>query len=709
MFVAFSAAAFAALLVGGPGNAAPGGQTRLLVGFTASSPAAARAQTLDAVDATDASTISDLRVHVVTVPKAEAGSALARLRATAGVKFAELDGVVTPQEFLPRDPSFPQTFAVAGGAWGWYQTHTTQAWDITEGDPSVVVAVLDTGLRTQGLADFAGQVVPGWNVMTNSADTSSNAGTHGTYVAGAVGLAVDNGVGNAGYCPRCRIMPVQVGTDSGAALSDLASGVTWATDHGARVINLSWAGTSSSSTLTSAVSYARARGVVVVAAAGNSNCDCVTYPSATPGVIGVGGTDNSGNKAGDSNYGSWVKVAAPEGTMTAWPTINGLPGYAPVGGTSLAAPVVAGIAGLLFSANPALSGAQVEQALESTAAAVPFTVTYGRVDALAALQSLGFSDPQPSSLPVNASAPEIYLETNGVYNSTPLGSNSPQVGQLLLRGQGSWTGSAPLSISALKWQRCDPTGATCTVVSTSSTYTVQAADTGYSLRLDVTVRNGLGSVGATSSLSTPVGGSAPPPVAPTNTALPAVSGSAVDGATLSVSTGSWNGSPSSFSYQWRRCDASGANCADVAKAGAALYVLGPADVGFRMRARVTASNAAGSADAASAASPLVTEQSAGPQSFSFSGTLAKNVASQSFGVTMGAGEADATLSLSKSAAVTLKLVNGAGVTVGQVSGSGSTLQLNVASLFAGQYTYVVSASGLRGSLSFTLAGAAPAP
>src|SRR5207244_740818 len=178
--------------------------------------------------------------------------------------------------------------AVAGGAWGWQRTHTTDAWDVTTGDPSVVVAVLDTGLRP--VSDFNGQTVPGWNVVKNTSDTASNAGVHGTYVAGVVGLHGGNAQGNIGYCPGCRVMPVQIGSDSGAYLSDMAAGITWAADHGARVENLSWAGTANSSALTNAVAYARSKGVVVFAAAGNGNCHCPTYPASTPGVLGVAGT-----------------------------------------------------------------------------------------------------------------------------------------------------------------------------------------------------------------------------------------------------------------------------------------------------------------------------------------------------------------------------------------------------------------------------------
>jgi hypothetical protein len=438
------------------------GPTQLLVKFRGDGDVPGA---LAAAGAVSQRTIDGLGVHVVSVGSERAQAALQALKGNPAVAWAEPDGLVKPQEILPDDPFFPQTYALSGGAWGWYQTHTTQAWDVTRGDPSVVVAVLDTGLKA--VPDFGAQTVPGWNVLTGTSDTSSSAGAHGTYVAGVVGLALGNGQGNAGYCPGCRIMPVQVGTDSGATWSDLASGITWAADHGARVENLSWAGTGASSALASAVSYARSKGVVVVAAAGNSNCDCPTYPAATPGVLGVAGTDNLESKQGDSNYGSWVALAAPESNMTSWPSINGAPGYAPVGGTSLASPVVAGIAGLLFSYAPALSGGQAEQALESTAAPTSFTVKYGRVDALAALASLGASDPQASSAPVNTTPPQVLVSTNSGSDTAAL-VDAPQVGQVLVRGQGAWVGSAPLSLASVQWQRCDLTGASCTTVGTSA-------------------------------------------------------------------------------------------------------------------------------------------------------------------------------------------------------------------------------------------------
>jgi Subtilase family len=678
---------------------ASGQSVRLLVKFRNEATAAGA---LRAAGGSELRMIGDIGIHVITVPSEHAAAALSALRSNASVAWAERDGLLKPQEILPNDPFFPQQYALSGGAWGWYQTHTTQAWDITQGDPSVVVAVLDTGVRD--VPDMAGQVVAGWNVLNASADTSTNAGVHGTYVAGAIGLALGNAAGNAGYCPGCRIMPVQVGTDSGAYISDVATGIAWAADHGARVENLSLAGSSASSALTNAVSYARSKGVVVVAAAGNSNCDCVTYPAATSGVLGVAGTDNVGNKQGDSNYGSWVMLAAPEANMTGWPSINGAPGYAPVGGTSLAAPVVAGIAGLVFSYDRSLSGAQVEQALETTAVPASFTVKYGRVDALAALLAVGATDPQPSSAPLNVGPPQVFVSTNSGSDTAPL-TTAPQAGQVLVRGQGAWLGSAPLSLVAVQWQHCNLAGASCTTVGTSAKYTVQSSDSGYVLRVVVTVKNGLGSTTVASPITLAVGGatSSPPPA---NTSLPTISGTPQEGETLSASTGGWSGSPTSYAYQWQRCDLNGAACAPVLGGTTSSYALASADVGDTLRVVVTATNASGSASATSAPSGVVSPAPAPApttQTLTFSGSLNGKSPVRTFTVNVGAGLADARLSFSKCSSLSLGVQSTAGAAVATKTGP-SVVVLD-ATLGAGGYSYSVSG----GRCSFTLTVTSPSP
>jgi hypothetical protein len=199
------------------------------------------------------------------------------------------------------------------------------------------------------------------------------------------------------------------------------------------------------------------------------------------------------------------------------------------------------------------------------------------------------------------------VETNGDWNYSPLGTSAPQPGQVLLRGQGGWIGSAPLSVSAVKWQRCDPNGANCTVVASTSKYTVQAGDAGYTFKLSITVKNNLGLTTAESALSQPIGGSGGggTTAAPANSSPPTISGTAQDGQTLSASTGSWSGSPTSYAYQWQRCDSSGAGCANVSGATASSYPLGSADVGSTLRVTVTASTAGGSATAQSAPSAIV--------------------------------------------------------------------------------------------------------
>jgi thermitase len=698
-----------ALLIGPSIGSANTATSRLLVKFSPSASTDARTHALGAIGANQIGVVRDLDVKVVTVPAARANAALAALKANPAVQVAEADAVLQPQDQLPNDPYFLNSGAwnLGGGAWGWYVTHTTQAWDITEGDPSVVIAILDTGIKTSGLTDFSGQIGSTWNVLNNTSDATTNAGNHGTYVAGVAALAVGNGVGAAGYCPKCKLMIVQVGTDSGAYLSDIANGLTYAADHGARVANMSWAGSSDSSTLQSAINYAHTKGLVLTAAAGNSNCNCPTYPAADQNVLGVAGaSDAAGDKQGDSNYGSWVKLAAPEGNITAWPTINGAPGYAAVGGTSIAAPAAAGIAALLFSYKPSLTNTQVEQTLEQSSAPVKFSLAYGRVDALAALEYLGASDPQPTSPPVQSSPPQVYYETNGWTGLAPL-VNAPQVGQVLMRGIGGWTGSAGLSVSGLQWQRCDSSGGNCAYLTNQSTYVVQSTDSGYAIKLVFSISNTNGSV-PVSVLTQPVGGTAslPPVLPPTNTSLPTVSGTSQEGQTLTATAGSWSGDPTGYSYQWQRCDGTGANCASISSATSASYNAQTADVGSTLRVVVTASNTAGSVSATSAATAVVAAAPTAPpppppastQTLTFSGSLNPQNSSRIFSVAVGAGVAQAQLSFQKCKTLVLGLSNGA-------SANGPSVIALDATLAAGTYSYTVS--GGRCSFTLTLTTATP--
>src|SRR5207245_11352565 len=122
------------------------------------------------------------------------------------------------------------------------------------------------GMQPAGSRHLPAQHPATLTLLTATHDAATSAGIHGTYGAGIVGLAMANNAGSAGVCPGCRLMIVQVGTDSGAFMSDIASGLVWAADHGSRVANTSWAGTADSSTMQSATSYAHTKGVVMTAA-----------------------------------------------------------------------------------------------------------------------------------------------------------------------------------------------------------------------------------------------------------------------------------------------------------------------------------------------------------------------------------------------------------------------------------------------------------
>jgi hypothetical protein len=168
---------------------------------------------------------------------------------------------------------------------------------------------------------------------------------------------------------------------------------------------------------------------------------------------------------------------------------------------------------------------------------------------------------------------------------------------------GSWSGSPPLSY-AYQWELCNGSGESCANISgaTSSTYLLGHGDVGSTLRVKVTASNPGGSVSSTSSATGVVTA-----LAPSNTSLPSISGTAQDGQTLSASTGSWEGTPTiSYTYQWQTCNSSGENCANISGATSSTYALEHGDVGDTLRVVVTASNAGGSTPATSGASGVVT-------------------------------------------------------------------------------------------------------
>jgi subtilisin family serine protease len=358
------------LLSPGGGSASPAG-TRIVVGYTAegysSAPALERELGAEVIGK-----IGALRADVLGLGGGEPDRVLALLRAEPRVRYAELDGLVRASR-VPNDEFLPTQWSVT-------KTHAEQAWDLSTGSSQVVVGILDTGIDP-GQPDLHGKLVAGYDYVNNDQDPTDDNG-HGTAVAGIVAANSDNGIGVAGYCWACRLMPVKVlGADGTGFASGLAQGIIWATDHGARVINASLGSPVDDPTLSAAVQYAWAHGVLVVAAAGNASSLTPDYPAVLPNVLSVGASDQNDRLYPFSNSGA--RVAAPGENST-----TGLgDSYVSFLGTSSAAPVVSGIAALAFSLVPGATAGQVEQAIETSAVPIP-GVASGRVDADAALHTL---------------------------------------------------------------------------------------------------------------------------------------------------------------------------------------------------------------------------------------------------------------------------------------------------------------------------------
>lgn len=233
--------------------------------------------------------------------------------------------------------------------WGLTEVDAAAAWRVTRG-AGAVVAVVDSGVDGSH-PDLAGALVRGVNTRTDRGDYSAptvDRDGHGTHVAGIIAARSANGQGVAGVAPKASIMPVKVlDADGSGWMGDVVEGIVWAADHGADVINMSLGGPDADFSAT-AVAYARAKGVVVVAAAGNESSSAPSYPAALPGVVSVTALERGGSVDSYSNYGATVDLAAPGTGIVS--TVPG--GYAAMSGTSMASPQVAGVAALVASVAP---------------------------------------------------------------------------------------------------------------------------------------------------------------------------------------------------------------------------------------------------------------------------------------------------------------------------------------------------------------------
>lgn len=315
--------------------------------------------------------------------------------------FVELDHVAHGGQVMnPNDPNYPSQWHLA-------KIQGPMAWSLTVGATSITIAVIDSGVDPTH-PDLASKLVPGWNFLTSTSNTADVLG-HGTAVAGTAAAATNNATGVAGVDWANMIMPLVVLDSSNyASYSNIASAITYAADHGVRVINISIGGSSASSTLQNAVNYAWSKGAVIFASAMNNANSTPYYPAACSNVVAVSATDSNDNLASFSSFGNWIDVSAPGASIL---TTNMGSGYGYWQGTSFSSPIAAAVAGLILSVKPSLSNSTVVSLLEQTSDDLGSSgwdqyFGYGRVNAYKAVAGA-------EAIPVDTTPPSVSISSPG--------------------------------------------------------------------------------------------------------------------------------------------------------------------------------------------------------------------------------------------------------------------------------------------------------
>ena len=299
--------------------------------------------------------------YLVRVPAGRTVRAFAReLLETGDYAYVEPDWILSPAA-APDDPLY-------SAQWHHGVIATEAAWDVAVGSPLIICAVCDTGVD-QSHPDLASVLVEGANaaglgpaLSESEGGIVSDVSGHGTAVAGCVGAAGNNGLGVSGVAWSLGVMPVRV-TDSpsgSAPLSSILKGARWAAENGARIINCSYEGVSAQSVQTTG-EYVGGLGALFLWSAGNYEQNWTDFDHAD--VLVIGATEPDDQRTGFSAYGPGVDLFAPGVDIAT--TLSG-GGYGTVSGTSFASAIVSGVAGLVFSRNPALSPEQARQILETT-------------------------------------------------------------------------------------------------------------------------------------------------------------------------------------------------------------------------------------------------------------------------------------------------------------------------------------------------------
>lgn len=388
------------------------------------------------------------KLQIVNLPaNASEADIIAKLSKNPNIKFAELDEKIEAT-FTPNDSYY-------SSQWGVSKAGINLAWDLAMG-AGVTIAILDSGVDPTH-PDLIPNLVPGYNFYDYDTNTADVCG-HGTAVAGVAAAAGNNAIGVAGVAMRSKIMPVRIAYydysigSCYAYTSTIADGIMYAADHGARVVNVSYGPLADSSTIQSAGTYLKSTGGLLFMSAGNTGLDEGSF--STTSLIAVSATDINDAKASWSSYGSFVSLSAPGANIL---TTNNGGSYGSWNGTSFASPLVAGVAALVMSAKPSLTGDEVENILFTTAVDLgtpgrDSSFGYGRVNANAAVQAALGSGPAPDTQSPTSviTSPVPGATVSGVVTVTVSATDNVAVEHVELRVNGATAAvdsSAPYSMT----------------------------------------------------------------------------------------------------------------------------------------------------------------------------------------------------------------------------------------------------------------------
>lgn len=287
------------------------------------------------------------------------------LKNNPNVEFIESDSIVSiSQSAPPNPPIYPINDQLMKFQYAHVNAQSQKGWALAQGGrglgENTIIAIADTGIDGSH-PDLKDKIIPGYSALLNKVENEDTHG-HGTHCAGIAAATTNNSIGIAGLAPKAKLMPLRILNDNGlGTLAGVSAGITYAANHSASVISMSFGSPIRSVAIENAMNYALSKNTTLVASMGNTGNGTIMYPAAYPGVMAVGATDISDKRAAFSEYGPHISVMAPGVNIVSTIPINK---YIAWNGTSMSTPAVAGVVALVKSVLPNLTPTQVKYLIE---------------------------------------------------------------------------------------------------------------------------------------------------------------------------------------------------------------------------------------------------------------------------------------------------------------------------------------------------------